>query len=126
MSRAGPDHYAVLGVPHEAAPEEIRRAYRGLARRLHPDVSDVPGDEPMAAANAAWYVLGDETRRAVYDRGVASSSLRDQPSTIGGAHVAGSVPRRTALMLFVAAVMCAVTFVLVVLIGFTQGPGAAT
>jgi curved DNA-binding protein CbpA len=58
--------YAVLGVNPEADTATIRRAYRELARRHHPDFG---GDvREMVSINEAWYVLGDRERRATYDR----------------------------------------------------------
>lgn len=62
--------YEVLGVPDKADPDEIKRAYRKLARKLHPDVN--PGkaaDEAMSVVNEAYHVLGDTGRRATYDAG---------------------------------------------------------
>lgn len=126
MSGAGPDHYVVLGVPQDATVEEIRRAYRAIALRLHPDVSELADNEPMAAANEAWHVLGDASRRTVYDQRIGSSPTPD--TTISGAESPiddAPVPRRAGLLLLAATLMCAVVFVLIVLIGFSQGPGAA-
>ena len=58
--------YAVLGVNPEADTATIRRAYRDLARRHHPDFG---GDvREMASINEAWHVLGNLERRAGYDR----------------------------------------------------------
>ena len=57
--------YDVLGVDHQDTAPMIRRAYRDLARRHHPD----SGGElrHMMAINEAWHVLGDPERRASYD-----------------------------------------------------------
>lgn len=61
--------YADLGVRPDATAEDLRRAYRSLARRLHPDVNEEMGsDERMRRVNHAWAVLGDPTTRAAYDR----------------------------------------------------------
>jgi len=80
------DHYATLGVPHDAPSTDIRDAYRGLARQLHPDRSRDAGHR-MAAVNEAYRVLGDPGRRAVYDAtlrppagGGAVANARPAPS----------------------------------------------
>ncbi|MCE5259755.1 MAG: molecular chaperone DnaJ [Chloroflexi bacterium] len=63
------DYYEVLGIPRDAGKEDIRSAYRRLARQYHPDVSK----EPDAAArfkeiNEAYQVLNDDEKRSQYDR----------------------------------------------------------
>ncbi|MEA2826529.1 MAG: hypothetical protein QOG43_968 [Actinomycetota bacterium] len=67
-------HYDLLGLPADASQDEIRAAYRALARRHHPDtqydVDAATADrsrQTMAALNAAWAVLGDPKRRRAYD-----------------------------------------------------------
>ncbi len=59
----------MLGVARDASHDTIHRAYRVLARRLHPDVAAAHGTDAndMAAVNEAWEVLGDERSRAEYD-----------------------------------------------------------
>ncbi len=63
------DYYAVLGVSKEASQDEIKRAYRKLARKHHPDVN--PGDdaseERFKEISEAYHVLGNEERRKQYD-----------------------------------------------------------
>lgn len=68
-------HYETLGVPPEASPQEIRKAYLRRARALHPDrqLGRPPGDamaaeQAMRQVNAAWTVLSDAKKRAEYDR----------------------------------------------------------
>jgi molecular chaperone DnaJ len=62
------DHYEVLGVPRSASAEEIKRAYRKLAREHHPDVSDDPAsDERFKELGAAYAALSDPQRRQHYD-----------------------------------------------------------
>lgn len=63
-------HYETLGLEPKARPAEIKRAYRRLARRYHPDIN--PGDrraeERFKMVNEAYAVLGDAQRRRAYDR----------------------------------------------------------
>jgi curved DNA-binding protein CbpA len=59
------DLYAVLGVAPHAASDEIRAAYRSLARTLHPDLGGEAAR--MATLNGAWTILRDPIRRAEYD-----------------------------------------------------------
>ncbi len=63
------DYYSVLGIGPEASAKEITRAYRKLARELHPDKNpgDTAAEERFKAVSAAYDVLGDEARRAEYD-----------------------------------------------------------
>ena len=62
------DPYAELGVARDASSEEIRRAYRQVARRHHPDVNRNPsGPERFAAAARAYEILNDPDARARYD-----------------------------------------------------------
>jgi molecular chaperone DnaJ len=64
------DAYEVLGVPREADERDIKKAFRVLARELHPDVNahDPAAEEKFKEAAEAYEVLSDGERRAVYDR----------------------------------------------------------
>jgi molecular chaperone DnaJ len=63
------DYYDVLGVPRDADDEAIRRAYRGLARDVHPDVAEAPDAELRFRELAeAYAVLSKREARLLYDR----------------------------------------------------------
>ncbi|MGH9507858.1 MAG: DnaJ domain-containing protein, partial [Terriglobales bacterium] len=70
MPTAAKDYYAVLGVKRDAAADDIRKAYRRLARKLHPDVN--PGnktaEERFKDVQEAYDVLGDPKKREFFDR----------------------------------------------------------
>ena len=63
------DYYQALGVAADAASKDITKAYRKLARELHPDKNpgDAPAEERFKKVSAAYHVLGDEARRKEYD-----------------------------------------------------------
>ncbi|MEA2383866.1 MAG: curved DNA-binding protein [Solirubrobacteraceae bacterium] len=63
------DHYEALGVGRDASEDDIRRAYRRLARQYHPDVNKEPGAEDrFKEVSEAYEVLRDSEKRAQYDR----------------------------------------------------------
>lgn len=63
------DYYDVLGVDRGASADAIKRAYRGLARKLHPDVNkDADATKRFAEVQEAYDVLSDEKKRKLYDQ----------------------------------------------------------
>jgi molecular chaperone DnaJ len=74
------DFYKILGVKRDAKPDEIKKAYRRLARKYHPDVNpgDKAAEERFKQMSEAFDVLSDPKKRAVYDRfGQYSENLAD-------------------------------------------------
>ena len=64
------DYYEVLGVPRDATPEQIKKAYRRLAMKYHPDVADTPdAADRFKQIGEAYEVLHDPNKRSMYDRG---------------------------------------------------------
>lgn len=63
------DYYEILGIPRTASPEEIKQAFRKLARQYHPDVSkENNAEEQFKEINEAYSILSDGQKRAQYDR----------------------------------------------------------
>ncbi len=64
------DYYEVLGIDKKASQEEIKKAYRKLARKYHPDLNpgDKSAEQKFKELNEAYEVLGDEKKRTEYDQ----------------------------------------------------------
>src|SRR5207245_2577464 len=69
MAQTERDYYELLGVARDAGEPEIKKAFRGLARELHPDVSDAPdAHERFREVVEAYEVLSNSETRELYDR----------------------------------------------------------
>ena len=81
------DYYEVLGIGKEASDDEIKKAYRKLAKKYHPDINKEPGaEEKFKEINEAYEVLSDAEKKAAYDRyGFAGVD----PNGFGGAGAGG-------------------------------------
>ena len=75
------DPYAILGVKREATADEIRSAYRQLAKKLHPDLNpgDKQAEEKFKEVAAAYDLLGDAEKRTRFDRGEIDASGAERP-----------------------------------------------
>ncbi len=63
------DPYAILGVPRNASDDDIRRAFRKLAKELHPDINPSGSDERFKKVSSAYEIIGDPDKRRAFDRG---------------------------------------------------------
>ncbi len=63
-----PNYYDVIGVSKDATPEEIKKKFRELAKKTHPDKTRENSEEEMAELNKAYEVLSDLERREKYDK----------------------------------------------------------
>jgi molecular chaperone DnaJ len=86
-----PDYYKTLGVDKKATPDEIKKAYRKLARKYHPDTNKEPGaEERFKEISEAHDVLSDADKRKRYDRGGLNPfGTGPQPGAGGAADFGG-------------------------------------
>jgi len=88
MASRQPDHYKTLGVDRKASADEIKKAYRKLARQYHPDTNKDPGAEDrFKRISEAYDTLSDPDKRKAYDRG--PSPFAAGPFARGGGGGAG-------------------------------------
>ena len=75
------DPYAILGVKRDATQDEVRSAYRALAKKLHPDLNpgDKQAEEKFKQVSVAYDLLGDAEKRARFDRGEIDASDAERP-----------------------------------------------
>lgn len=85
------DPYKELGVSKGASADEIKKAFRKLAKELHPDKNpgDKAAEERFKRITAAFDLLGDAEKRGKYDRGEIDSDGREQFRGFGGGHPGG-------------------------------------
>jgi molecular chaperone DnaJ len=91
MAQKRRDYYEVLGVPRDASMEEIKRAFRRLAMKYHPDRNKSPDAEAkFKEINEAYQVLSDPQKRAAYDRyGPAGMEAMERGRPFDGAPFGG-------------------------------------
>ncbi|MBE0691113.1 MAG: J domain-containing protein, partial [Anaerolineae bacterium] len=78
MAFDGFDPFSILGVSQTATPDEIKLAYRRIARRLHPDTNRNPGaGAQFQYINNAYEILSDPARREAYDKARAVHAAED-------------------------------------------------
>jgi len=82
-----PDYYSILGIKRDAKEADIKKAYRRLARKNHPDIN--PGDklaeDRFKRIQEAYDVLSDPKKRSIYDRfGFYADNLKEAPPGAGG------------------------------------------
>jgi len=74
------DPYLELGVPRSASADEVRKAFRKLAKQFHPDANqnDPTAEEKFKRVSSAYDILGDEEKRKKFDRGEIDADGREQ------------------------------------------------
>ena len=87
---AAGDYYDILGVSRNADETELKKAYRSLARKYHPDVNTDPGaEDKFKEINEAYSVLSDEQKRTQYDRMGHDSFTNASKGSYGGGGYGG-------------------------------------
>src|SRR5712692_3197818 len=88
------DYYKTLGVKRSASAEDIRKAYRRLARKYHPDLNpgDKASEERFKQVQEAYDILSDPTKREMYDQVGFDSETGFYPGGAGRASAGGPPP----------------------------------
>jgi len=83
---AGKDYYAILGISKDASQDEIKKAYRSLAKKYHPDLNKEPGaEQKFKDVQEAYDILSDENKRRTYDQ-FGSAAFDNSAGAGGGFH----------------------------------------
>lgn len=96
MNTRLPDHYATLGLDRRCTDEQIRTAYRLLAKQLHPDVNRSSRESiaQTQALNAAYKILSDADQRKAYDEEVVASEKQPVRKAKSQSNISQDVPLR--------------------------------